>query len=238
MTDTGSVMQLRSLSVHWLGRIGYDAALALQDRLVELRRGRAAADTLLLLEHDPVVTMGRGGRPEHVLHTREELDRRGVQLRDSGRGGDATYHGPGQLVGYPILDLGPDRRDVRRYVTDLEEVMIRLAMLYGLRARRIDGLRGVWVDDRKLGAVGVRISRWVTKHGFALNAETDLENFGLIVPCGISNCQVTSVARETGRPIDLERLAKQTGRVFAEVFACEPRWHDGPPTALPEAPDP
>ena len=175
----------RPLSVHRLGRIGYGAALALQERLLEARIDGRIGDVLLLLEHEPVITMGRGGHKEHVLHSEEALTALGVELHETGRGGDVTYHGPGQLVGYPIIDLNPDRRDVRKYVQGLEEVMLQLAEHYGLHGRRIEGLNGAWIEDRKLGAVGVRIRRWVTMHGFAINVSTALDAFDLIVPCGI-----------------------------------------------------
>jgi len=207
-----------ALAVHRLGSVGYATALELQERLLAARIAQRIPDTLLLLQHTPVITLGRGSRPEHVLASRELLAAGGVEVHESARGGDVTYHGPGQLVGYPIVDLNPDRRDVRRYVAGLEEVMIRIASEYGLPTGRIAGLNGAWVEDRKLGAVGVRIRRWVTMHGFALNVSTNLSAFDLIVPCGIPDKKVTSLERELGRPVPLDEVEAVTIRVFGEVF--------------------
>jgi lipoyl(octanoyl) transferase len=195
------------MNVRRLGRIAYDEALALQHTLVEERRAGAIGDTLLLLEHPPVITLGakNRGRSSNVIATATELAREGVTVVESGRGGDVTYHGPGQLVGYPIFDLRPDRCDVRRYVRDLEEVLIRAVRVFGIEAGRVDGLTGVWVGsegrEEKLAAIGVRISRWITSHGFALNVSTDLSHFNLIVPCGIVDRGVTSIERLIGRPV-------------------------------------
>jgi lipoyl(octanoyl) transferase len=213
---------MRPLAVHRLGRIGYAEALAIQERLLEARAEQRVPDTLLLLEHDPVITLGRGAKPEHVRASRALLQNQGVALHETGRGGDVTYHGPGQLVGYPIVDLSPDRRDVRRYVERLEEVMIRIAGSYGLSAGRIEGLHGAWIEDRKLGAVGVRIRKWVTMHGFALNVTTELGGFDLIVPCGIPDKRVTSLAKELGRAVPLGEVEQAAITAFAEVFASEP----------------
>jgi lipoyl(octanoyl) transferase len=211
----------RPLAVHLLGRIPYTDALALQERLLEARCEQRVGDTLLLLEHEPVITLGRGGKPEHVLVSREGLAAQGVELHETGRGGDVTYHGPGQLVGYPILDLNPDRRDVRRYVNGLEEVMIRLAGAFGLSAQRIAGLNGTWIEDRKIGAVGVRIRRWVTMHGFAFNVSTRLSAFELIVPCGISDKRVTSLEHELGRPCSLGEVEQAVIPIFADVYGAD-----------------
>jgi lipoyl(octanoyl) transferase len=218
-----------ALAVHRLGTIGYAAALALQERLLAARIAQRIPDTLLLLQHTPVITLGRGSRPGHVLASRELLAAGGVEVHESARGGDVTYHGPGQLVGYPIVDLNPDRRDVRRYVAGLEEVMIRIAGEYGLHGGRIAGLNGAWIEDRKLGAVGVRIRRWVTMHGFALNVSTNLSAFDLIVPCGIPDKKVTSLERELGRPVPLDQVESVTMRVFGEVFDRVPRTEAGIP---------
>jgi lipoyl(octanoyl) transferase len=214
-------MARRALSVLRLGSCEYTHALRLQEQLREERLRGRRPDTLLLLEHEPVITLGRGAKPEHVLATRAELARRGIELHEIGRGGDVTYHGPGQLVGYPILDLKPDRCDVRRYVTDLEEVMLRIAAEYGLIGRRIEALRGVFVGDDKLGAVGVRISQWVTMHGFAINVSTDLDGFGLIVPCGIRDHGVTSLSRAAAKPIDVAAVTELAIRIFCEIFECD-----------------
>jgi lipoyl(octanoyl) transferase len=219
----------RPLSVYRLGRIGYREALELQERLLEARTEQRIGDCLLLLEHDPVITLGRGGKPEHVLVSREGLAAQGVELYETGRGGDVTYHGPGQLVGYPILDLNPDRRDVRRYVAGLEEVMIRLSAAHGLAAQRIAGLNGTWIEDRKIGAVGVRIRRWVTMHGFAFNVSTRLSAFDLIVPCGISDKRVTSLEHELGRPCSLAEVEQALIPIFADVFHADTRLEPGRP---------
>ena len=198
----------------------YAEALALQRSLVEDRRAGRIGDTLLLLEHPDVLTLGvrgDGGR-SHILATNEELASRGIEVHETGRGGDITYHGPGQLVGYPIVDLNPDRRDVHRYVRDLETVLIRTAGDYGIEAGRVEGLTGVWVGDEKLAAIGVRIARWITSHGFALNVSTDLEQFNLIVPCGISDRGVTSLNRLLGRPLDVAEVEFRIIEQFANVF--------------------
>jgi lipoyl(octanoyl) transferase len=197
----------------------YAEALALQRQLVEERRANAIPDVLLLVEHPPVLTLGvrgDGGR-SHILATPAALTSRGIEVFETGRGGDITYHGPGQIVGYPILDLRPDRCDVHRYVRDLEEVVIRVAADFGVEARRIDGLTGVWAGEEKLAAIGVRISRWITSHGFALNHTTNLSHFDLIVPCGIADRGVTSLAQlgcAAGR-LEVEScLARHFGDVF------------------------
>jgi lipoyl(octanoyl) transferase len=208
----------RPLAVRRLGRIPYADGLELQARLVSERQQQAIPDTLLLLEHEPVVTLGRNARRENLLLSNDELRRRGIEVFETGRGGDVTYHGPGQVVGYPILDLSPDRRDVHRYVRDLEEVMIRTCTDYGVAAGRVAGLTGTWVGADKIGAIGVRIARWVTSHGFAFNVGTDLSPFGLIVPCGIRERGVTSLAQLLGRPVDLAESMDRLMAHFAAVF--------------------
>jgi len=209
------------MDVRRLGIIGYEEALELQQQLVEDRKRGRIPDQLLLLEHPSVITLGVSTRSDrrHVLATPESLAARGVGLFEAGRGGDVTYHGPGQLVGYPILDLKPDRCDVHRYVRDLEEVLIRAVAAFGIQAVRVKGLTGIWVGDEKLAAIGVRISRWVTSHGFALNVSTDLSHFGLIVPCGISDRGVTSMARLLDRPVPMAEVADLVVREFEAVFA-------------------
>ncbi len=207
--------------VRRLGRMPYAEALALQKTLVEQRREGRIGDVLLLVEHPHVLTLGvrgDGGR-SHILAAPDVLASRGVELHEAGRGGDITYHGPGQVVGYPIVDLKPDRCDVHQYVRDLEEVLIRVAADYGLVGERIIGLTGVWVRGEKLAAIGVRISRWITSHGFALNVTTDLDYFGLIVPCGIADRGVTSLARLLGRPVDRREVEDRLVQRFTEVFA-------------------
>jgi lipoyl(octanoyl) transferase len=180
------------------------------------------SDTLLLLEHDPVVTMGRNARAENLLISEELLRARGVELFEAGRGGDVTYHGPGQVVGYPILEIPEDRRDVHRYVRDLEEVMIRVCGDYGFAGRRIKGKSGTFVGENKIGAIGVRISRWVTSHGFAFNVNTNLSGFDLIVPCGLRDQGVTSLARLLGAEVPQAEVEERLAGRFVEVFGYTP----------------
>jgi lipoyl(octanoyl) transferase len=184
---------MRELHVRRLGLVEYEDGLAAQRLLVEARAAGLVPDTLLLLEHPRVVTLGRGAKPQNVLWTPEQLRARGFELFETDRGGDVTYHGPGQLVGYPILDLKPDRKDVRKYVASVEEVLIRTAADFGVRAQRVAGRVGIWNAAGKIAAIGVHISRWITSHGFALNVSTDLLDFAAIVPCGISDAAVTSL---------------------------------------------
>lgn len=177
------------------------------------------ADALFLLEHEPVVTLGRRADQSNIVVPRDALAARGIEVHETGRGGDVTYHGPGQIVGYPVIELGEGRRDVRRYVHDLEDVMIRVCAAHGIEAGRVDGMIGTWVDGkRKIGAIGVRLSRWVTSHGFALNVTTDLDGFQLIVPCGLRDKGVTSIARESQTVPELEGVVDQLETTFHEVF--------------------
>jgi lipoyl(octanoyl) transferase len=211
---------MQPLEVRRLGIVPYADALIMQRALVEERKTGAVPDLLLLLQHAPVITLGvrgDGGR-SHILATAGRLAELGIEVHETGRGGDVTYHGPGQLVGYPILNLDPDRRDVHRYVRDLEEVMILVCADYGVVADRIAGLTGVWVGAEKIGAIGVRISRWVTSHGFAFNVATDLDHFQLIVPCGIGDRGVTSLQRLLGRRVPLEEVQEGFIRHFLAVF--------------------
>jgi lipoyl(octanoyl) transferase len=210
---------MHTLQVRRLGLVPYAEGLELQRALVDDRKAGRIPDTLLLLQHPHVVTIGvkKDGR-SHILATPEHLSSRGVEVFETGRGGDVTYHGPGQLVGYPILDLNPDRRDVHRYVRDLEEVMIRVCAGYGLSADRIRGFSGAWIGDEKIGAIGVRISRWVTSHGFAFNVTTDVEFFNLIVPCGIADRGVTSLAAQLGRAPEMTEVEDRFADQFAAVF--------------------
>jgi len=183
----------RALHVRRLGRVEYQDGLAMQRLLVEARAQGLVPDTLLLLEHPPVITLGRGAKAENVLWSPQMLAARGFELFETDRGGDVTYHGPGQIVGYPIVDLKPDRKDVRKYVASVEEIMIRVAAEYGIAAHRVAGRIGVWTPAGKLGAVGVHISRWITSHGFAFNVRTELTDFSAIVPCGIDDASVASL---------------------------------------------
>jgi lipoyl(octanoyl) transferase len=214
----------RTLDVRRLGTIAYADALALQNELVAGRRAGEIPDTLLLLEHPHVITLGSGSHAENVLVSPEEREERGIELFETGRGGDVTYHGPGQLVGYPILDLKPDRQDLHRYLRDLEEVLIGVLGEFGLHGSRKEGLTGVWVDDRKLAAIGVRVSSgWITSHGFALNVSTDLSFFGAIVPCGIRDHGVGSISGEVGRAVAMreaeDAVVRQMERVFGHLPA-------------------
>jgi lipoyl(octanoyl) transferase len=211
---------LRELEVRRLGLIGYDEALALQRELVEERRANRVPDLLLLLEHPPVITLGVRSdvARANVGASSERLADLGVTIHETGRGGDVTYHGPGQVVGYPILDLRPDRCDVHEYVRDLEEVMIRTCAAYGVLAGRISGLTGTWVGAEKIGAIGIRISRWITSHGFAFNVRTDLDHFKLIVPCGITDRGVTSLEKVMGKSIPMRDAEETIARSFADVF--------------------
>jgi lipoyl(octanoyl) transferase len=212
----------RTLEVRRLGVVPYGEALELQNRIVAQRLAGEIPDQLLLLQHPPVITLGvraRRGRA-NVLATPESLSAAGIAVFETGRGGDVTYHGPGQLVGYPIISLKPDRCDVHRYVRDIEEVMIRTAASFGVAARRVTGLTGIWVGDEKLGAIGVRIAKWTTSHGFALNVATELAHFGLIVPCGIADKGVTSLQKLLGRVVPMLEVEVAAASAFAEVFDC------------------
>jgi lipoyl(octanoyl) transferase len=211
---------LRELEIRRLGLVAYAEGLALQQRLVEDRKAGRIPDQLLLLQHPPVITLGVKARNDrsHVLATDDTLADEGIELFETGRGGDITYHGPGQLVGYPILDLKPDRCDVHRYVRDLEEVMIRAAASFGVNATRVPGLTGAWVGDDKLAAIGVRIARWITSHGFAFNVDTDLQHFSLIVPCGLAGKGVTSLNKLTGRLVSIDEAETVMAQSFAAVF--------------------
>jgi lipoyl(octanoyl) transferase len=234
---------MRSIVAHWLGRTRYRDAHALQERLLAERIRGERQDVLLLLEHDPVVTLGRGAHPENIVVPRARLGELGIDVEETARGGDVTYHGPGQLVAYPIFDLRPDRCDVRRYVRDLARVMIAIAGDYGVDASFVEGdpkLVGVWIDEAspakwrgdmrveggamraaKIGAIGVRISRWVTMHGFAFNVSTDLDGFRTIVPCGIAQYGVTSLAASGVDAPPVQDVAYASVPCFARVFGAE-----------------
>jgi lipoyl(octanoyl) transferase len=237
---------MRSIVAHALGTVPYEDALALQERVLARRVAGEVPDTLLLVEHPPVITLGRGADARHVLAGEDERRARGVAYAETGRGGDVTYHGPGQLVAYPIFDLKPDRCDVRRYVRDLGRVMVALAASYGIGAGMIEGdpkLIGVWVDldtpgawpglaaegahahrIAKLGAIGVRISRWVTMHGLAFNVSTDLAGFAQIVPCGITQHGVTSLEALLPSPPGLPECARAIAPCFARIFDADVRF--------------
>jgi lipoyl(octanoyl) transferase len=215
-------VEVRKLTVRRFGLVPYAEGLELQADLVRQRRAGEIEDTLLLLQHPHVITLGSGAHEENILLTADERAARGIELYPAGRGGDVTYHGPGQLVGYPIIDLKPDRADLHRYLRDLEEVLIRALGDFGLEGGRREGMTGVWVQDRKLAAIGVRVSSgWITSHGFALNVHTDLTYFDSIIPCGISDYGVGSIAAELRRPVSIAEVTAPVVARFAEVFGRE-----------------
>ena len=207
-----------------LGLVRYELACNLQQKLVQARKEGAIPDVLLLCEHPHVITLGRNGRGENLLAPDHLLAEMNVEFQPSDRGGDITYHGPGQIVGYPILDLAEHRRDVRWYVNQLEEVMIRSTADFGLVAKRVEGQHGVWIGleasgaEEKLGALGVHLSRWVTSHGFAYNVSTDLRYFDLIVPCGIAGKLATSLERALGRNLGSQEVTQTLILHFGQVF--------------------
>lgn len=224
--------QKRPLRVEWLGTVPYVEASDRQRDIVTERRAGRTPDRLLLLEHPHVITLGASADAEHVLLDEAGRALLGVELHESGRGGDVTYHGPGQLIGYPIVDLKPDRRDLHRYVRDLEEVLIRAIAEFGIRGARDPGRTGVWVGDRKIAAIGVRVSSgWITSHGFALNVSTDLRFFDAIVPCGIRDAGVTSIAECLDREIEMDVVRAAVVHHFAIVFD---RTLEGSPRTHPE----
>jgi lipoyl(octanoyl) transferase len=203
--------------------VDYAAGLALQRERIAERKAGKINDTVILLEHPHVYTLGRKARRQNVLASEQFLRSRGVEVFETDRGGDVTYHGPGQLVGYPIIDLTQHRRDIAWYMRSLEEVFIRLAEDYGVRAGRLPGATGVWVGNEKLVAMGVHISRWVTSHGFALNVNTDLGYFEWIVPCGLSAKGVTSLSKLLGRKVEINLVTDRVISHFGSVFNLEMR---------------
>src|SRR6266481_1415542 len=208
-----------------LGLMGYAEAWALQKRLVAARKANVIEDVLLLCEHPHVITQGRNGKREHLLASEHVLQQKGVEFHATDRGGDITYHGPGQIVGYPILDLGAIRRDVVWYVRTLEEALIRATAEFGIGSERVAGKTGIWVragnSEEKLAAIGVHISRWVTSHGFAYNVSTDLRYFDLIVPCGIAGGKATSLEKLLGRSVQEKEVAPRIARHLGELLALE-----------------
>lgn len=222
------------LHVERMGRIGYTPMLALQEARHAAVLADEHPDTLFLLEHDPVVTLGKNSGldgADNLRRTPSELARMGIEVHRSSRGGDVTYHGPGQVVGYPIIKLRDGEKDIRRYVWNLEEVLIRTCAEYGVMATRVEGLRGVWVGNDKVAAVGVRVARWTTMHGFALNVSTNLAHFDTIVPCGIHDRGVTSLSALLGRPVEMAEVELHLARHCAVVLGRSA----GSDDVLPEA---
>jgi lipoyl(octanoyl) transferase len=219
-----AVLTRRALKVVWLGRIGYEQAWTLQRQAAEEVKA-GGPEAFFLLEHEPVFTLGRNGRKDDVLLTPERLAQRNIAVVESDRGGKVTYHGPGQLVGYPVLNLHPDRRDVKRYVRDLEEVLIRTLSGFGVRAERSsirERVSSLWVGNDKIAAIGIHISRWVTTHGFAVNVTDEpLADFAGIVPCGITDGGVTTMERVLGRAPAIREVATAIPAHFGEVFGRE-----------------
>ena len=217
-------MKHRVLETSFLGRVSYEEGLRLQEERVAGVQAGSLPEALYLLEHDPVLTLGRSAHSENIVASGSELSRLGIRVFECGRGGDVTYHGPGQLVGYPILNLAPDRKDVWKYVRGLEEALIRTLADYGVTAGRFERLTGVWVGQEKIAAIGVRVSRWVTSHGFALNVTTNLDHFRTIVPCGIRSYGVTSMARHIDIPPRLDEVGRKAAFYLGQVFEREPVW--------------
>ncbi len=216
---------MRTISVINLGRTDYGQCWGLQQRLFELRSRNEIDDLLLLTEHDHVYTIGKTGDDNHLLANGEELTRKGIGVYHNDRGGDITYHGPGQLVGYPILDLNNYYCDLHRYLRDLEEVIVRVLARHGVKGSRDGDYTGVWVGNEKVCAIGVKTRRWVTMHGFALNIKTDLSFFGRIIPCGIFEKGVTSLQKQVGMELDMDEIANTLALEFGHVF--EARMHMG-----------
>ncbi|MGB3087506.1 MAG: lipoyl(octanoyl) transferase LipB [Phycisphaerae bacterium] len=214
---------MAELTIRDMGCAAYEPALRLQCRLLEeVKAAEEERAYLVLVEHDPpVITIGRGARGEHVVATRERLAAEGIEVHEASRGGDVTYHGPGQVVGYPILRLDLHGRDIHRYLRDLEEVLIRLLGCFGVEGRRREGLTGVWVGEEKIASIGVAVRRWVTYHGFALNVATNLSHFDLIVPCGIRGVGVTSLERLLGRAVPVAEVKPGLVECMVEVFGFD-----------------
>jgi lipoyl(octanoyl) transferase len=210
------------ITVSHLGRTRYADTWDLQHRLFDLRQHGLIDDVLLLTEHEHVYTLGKGGDSNHLLASEDELSTDGTEVFRIDRGGDITYHGPGQIVGYPILDLNQYSPDIHKYLRSLEDVIIGLLKSYGIKGEREEGMTGVWVGGEKIAAIGVKVSRWVTMHGFALNVNTDLRKFEQIIPCGIFHKGVTSMKRILGRDLPLEEVESRLTESFSAVFGCTP----------------
>lgn len=204
-----------------LGLVSYEKAYCLQNRLHRFRREGRIDDVLILLEHEPVVTMGRGGKRDNILVSDELLQSKGIRIFEIDRGGDVTLHCPGQLVGYPILDLKIHGKNIHRYLRNLEEVIIRSLEVYGIYGERIENHTGVWVEEKKIASIGIGIKSWVTFHGFSLNINPDMSYFSLIKPCGLESKTVTSMSEILGRPVEAKDFRQRLVERFAEVFGLE-----------------
>ncbi len=209
------------IDCQYLGNKSYGDSYRLQKEAVARRIHGEINDTLYLLEHHHCITIGKMGSRKNLLISDEEAVRRGIEVYETDRGGDITYHGPGQLVGYPIIQLQTRRKDVKWYLEMLEQTIIMTLSEFGIQGKRIDGLTGVWVEDRKIASIGVRVEKWITSHGFALNVNTDLSYFKLIVPCGIKDKDVTSMEKELSLQIDLQEIVKVYIQSFSRIFGCE-----------------
>jgi lipoyl(octanoyl) transferase len=214
------------LLVSNIGRTRYAEAWTLQQEIWKLRQANALQDILLLTEHDHVYTLGKSTDDNHLLASQEELKASGTDVFHIDRGGDITYHGPGQIVGYPIIDLNNYFLDIHRYLRSLEEVIIRALDAFGIVAGREKDMTGVWVNDEKIAAIGVKVSRWVTMHGFALNVNTDISRFDRIIPCGIFHKGVTSMQRAMSHDVNIESVREALVKSFTDVFGCQPAWID------------
>jgi lipoate-protein ligase B len=223
---------MRECEAYWLGRMGYGEALKLQRERAAARTRGEVSDCLLFVEHPPVITLGRGANREHLLSDERFLKARGIEVWEIERGGDVTVHGPGQLVGYPIVDLAHHAKDLHRFMRNLEEVLLRTLDGYDIRAERRSGQTGVWVEGAKIASIGLYVSRWVSRHGFALNVSTDLSLFDLIVPCGLSGIRMTSMAALLGRDVRIQAVAESVALEFERVFDCTMKWEARPEATL------
>lgn len=223
---------MRALDVYWLGRVGYGDALRLQRERAAARIRGDGQDCLLLVEHPPVITLGRGAKREHLLIDEQALKTRGIEVWEIERGGDVTLHCPGQLVGYPVIDLTRHGQDLHRFMRNLEEVLIRTLGAYDIPAERSPGQTGVWVHGAKIASIGIHVSRWVSRHGFALNVSSDLSFFDLIVPCGLTGVRMISMAALLGRDVGIQAVAGSVALAFGRVFDCIPKWQARPAIAL------
>jgi len=211
----------KKLEILNLGKMKYQKAYEIQLEMIKKRAADEILDTLILVEHPPVFTIGSSGTEEHISVSREFLESSGIEVFETNRGGDITYHGPGQIVAYPILNLKEHKQDLHWLLRQYEEVTIRLLEEYDIKARRIEGLTGVWVGDEKITAIGVGVRRWVSYHGFAFNVNPNLEHFSYIIPCGIRDKGVTSLAKLLGKEMDMDQMRKKVIKYFAEVFEME-----------------